>query len=255
MTEIEEALFEVSRFTFCVVESDVENVEMYFGRHCLDQQIYSRQNDDTDDITFTILRGEDARVESPFCSVDEMKSIKHQMFLDYYGSCGDHRISRIKSNPKYTLIEAPKLSFSPQENIALSRFVNKPVHQFSSTIRWDISLLNEVGDDLRLPSDPLSHNLFGECRPSKKMRQIVVTGYFNIRKRQLDYSFQQTGDPWEFENIDAHNKKKIEDRMNRSVLLGYLEYLDIDPVALIRDRELSDAVMFTSSQDGEPLGI
>lgn len=251
-----EPLSEIPMFTFYIVECDVNDVEAYFRGKCLDRQINSHGNDETFDTMYSMVRGDDAKIDYQFCSAAQKHLVKHPMFLDLYGAWGDHRISRINSNPKFTLIEAQKLSFFPQEYAELAWFLQKPIYGFSSTIRWDISMLDVTDRNPILLSEPLKHTLFNEWRPGPLVdenRQIIVHGDYSLSRGRMKFSISQTGTPLVFEDMEALKNRRIVDRFNRTILLTYLEYFGIDPIALIRDRDLSDAVMFVSTGEGEPL--
>ena len=232
--EVIPRLDNIPSFHACFVASDLEDVASYFRglcHHMLANEYGLRYE----------VSGKGAVIEQP-CFGPELDNYPNVDWLaDIFPLRGYARISRVRSNPRFTMIEMAMNRF-PDFHFeeTFHEWTGADTYRIWSSISKDPC--NQTPTRINMPVSEIAHGLF-YYGPG-------VGRWLACTKNSTGYKFHNRGPLLSFENPDHYQKRYLRDRLNRNIICEYLEALGIDPEATFDRRELDDPILYTADHIG-----
>ena len=154
---------------------------------------------------------------------------------------GSHRISVVRSNPAFVMIEGAM-------NGALNTFA-ETLHRWTGdpALRvWSHTGPNPMLDlpvMLRPNSSGPDHGFSLHAAGTKR--------WVHVQRRNRRLEFHSHGPVQPFENPGHYQKRFMKDRLSRAILFQYLVAFGLDPISIFERRELDDPLLYTSDHPGQ----
>ncbi|MEM7498406.1 MAG: hypothetical protein AAF371_10505 [Pseudomonadota bacterium] len=155
---------------------------------------------------------------------------------------GAIRLSRVRSAPRYTMVEDPLHRLMPLTDQMRSERYGAEIISVSSTI----------GRDMPADIPPVTFGVdltqhLRVVRGSKVRRSVAA---FRDLGR---WKWSDEGDPLPFEDLAAYRRRSKRQRLTRAMLFDYLGHLGIDAEGVFGRGEVEDPVLITTDHEGEAL--
>lgn len=265
-------------FAVCFVETDLEHLADYFrGEAC---EVERRGGHPSFEV-----RGDAAGIGGPFgydsslivnpfkdeipylTGVQKEKMVRNEERIlsrlpEWYPLRGRTRLSRLRCNPRWIMIEQYCNSIEPVMEHSLQQWTHGATYRFISQIGRDptedmglhYGIDNATGPGPG-PTPQLSqdryfiHHLMTYVAPGAEVYD--TTRYVQVY-RDDRMKFTQSGKLLPFEKPETYQVSPPRNRLTRDIICSYLDAIGIDPEATFGRRELDDPILFTSDHPGIP---
>ncbi len=147
------------------------------------------------------------------------------------------RVSRLRSNPGWVLVEMPKPLESEQYIFDVWLGV-RSIAVWSLDRFWDARAELVYGHVLEQPSIREGFS-YHEDGTNRRWVEYSSNEHDGVR-------FQRRGKPLWFEELSNYEAKEARDRISRRILFEYLERLEIDAVSVFGCHELEEPFLYST---------
>lgn len=219
------------------VQADISSVLARFRGESL-----SAEEIDEDGVIWWEVTGEDARIKEPLGFEALWQPDVLPWLESRYAVRGSERVSVVRSNPEFVLVEEACSIPNPYRSQDLKDWVGAPIYEFFSAIGPN-------------PMQDVPDKVFGETHFPQHI--MFASNQDNVRyvstSKEGSWKFESRGEMLPFERPEYYQRRFVKDRFNREIMGEYLAQLGIDPEATFVRRELDDPHLFTVDHEGDRL--
>lgn len=225
------------------IEADIEQVASYFRGLLLMRNYNAEHGCGLDVRSYRILRGADAKFGEDVGQIEQYRYLRHDWARNFYAVWGEARIARVSSSPNLVVVEFGGGIPPSQQFVEMNKFLQCPILEIQSWIGLDkryVNLFQPAPEIVKEESFIHSFQYHGE-------RHRFVSAL----REGTRYKFDQSGTPLPFENPDHYTRRLIKDRLNRDIIVEYMEALGVDTEGVFLRGEVEDVMLFTEGDAGE----